>query len=64
VFSAQLWGAGALPVTLASWLFATASSSPSAVVAGALSVPTLALVAVAALCAMVVEREYRGTQWA
>jgi ABC-type phosphate transport system permease subunit len=55
---------GSAPATVASWIFTVATSSPSADSAGLLCLPALLLLLVAAGCALVVGREYRGMQWA
>lgn len=52
------------PATIASWIFAAATFSPSAQTAGQLALPVLALLLIATGCALVVAREYRGMQWA
>jgi ABC-type phosphate transport system permease subunit len=50
------------PSTVASWIFGSVTSNPAA--AGSLALLALSLVALAALCAAFVEREYRAMQWA
>jgi len=65
ILFASLAAYGIAPAaTTASWIFAAATSAPTAGTAAALSLAALALLAIAAGCGFVVAREYRGAQWA
>jgi phosphate transport system permease protein len=64
LFAALALRGSATAATTASWIFSSAVAAPSATTAAQLSFAGLVLVAVAAACAFLVAREYRGMQWA